>query len=241
MKKRLLILFVFGSSIIASAQVRDFKWNNELCRYSGKYDSKKYSEAELRDTQTIISMLGSSLLSTETTAERVSEIENLNVAKLEKEYIAKRAEITGLKPVNTRYWLNVKNELLDHLDDYYELSKVTILGYKNPKLIMDFKGSNACSFVYGSALADGGEHLIAAWQLVNWNNSAGNPNRDRIIRDFDERNSSPQRFDYARIEVMRFGWWNCGIWEIRDVAEQENVHQKFLKLFTKVTEECDEP
>ncbi len=62
----------------------------------------------------------------------------------------------------------------------------------------------------------------------------------RLKGIFDQQNSSPDRLKYARVEVMRFGWWNCAIQEIPLVEHDERAVEEFNKLFINVKEECDE-
>ena len=46
--KKVLLLAILLFSFSAQAQTKTFRWSSELCNHLGTYDSKKYTESQLR-------------------------------------------------------------------------------------------------------------------------------------------------------------------------------------------------
>jgi hypothetical protein len=46
--RRLMIAILLLFPVLTFGQVRTFRWNTELCRFSGTYDSKKYTKGAVR-------------------------------------------------------------------------------------------------------------------------------------------------------------------------------------------------
>jgi hypothetical protein len=61
-------------------------------------------------------------------------------------------------------------------------------------------------------------------------------------KEFEEQFNSPEKFQYAQVEVMGFGWWNCANALIDRADKSAENEREFKKLFKRTrTVECDEP
>ncbi len=242
MKKLLIAITVFLTcGISISAQTKVFKWDSELCQHEGTYDSKKYTEAELKNTQELQSMIGSIPIFTDPTANEYKDIAKLSLEDLAKEYAEQSAKLKNLTIVKSDYWEHIRDRKIAELDSYYELSKITMQAYNNPSILKDFTQGDICVGFYAEPLIAGGEYLYVTWQKVNMDSRSKNSSPARLKGIFDQQNASPDRLKYARVEVMRYGWWNCAIQEIPRVEHDESTTEEFNKLFINVKEECDEP
>jgi hypothetical protein len=47
--------------------------------------------------------------------------------------------------------------------------------------------------------------------------------------------------EYARLEIMKFGWWNSANHVIPHVNKSYNYAEEFKRLLIDVDCECDEP
>lgn len=47
--------------------------------------------------------------------------------------------------------------------------------------------------------------------------------------------------DAVKIELMTYGWWNCGNSKIKRVNDDGSMEKEFNKLFIHIKAECDEP
>jgi len=83
--------------------------------------------------------------------------------------------------------------------------------------------------------------MIEAWFYLNELMKSKNADPERVQRNFDERFNSKNKFDYARLELLTFGWWNNTNHLIFHLSETGEFESEFKNLFIKVKCECDEP
>ena len=240
----IVILFsiIILSSATISAQIKTFKWESELCEFEGTYDSSKYTETQLRNTYELRSSLGAIPLFTDATVGKYEDIKTLSLEELDKEYKERSEKLKNLDIVKGEFWEKMRQDKLKEMNKAYYLKRLTIQGYANPAILREYKGAESCSINYAEPLIAGGDSLIGAWRKVNLDSQKRNGSPETLQRRFDEQNASPDRLKYARIEVMRFGWWNCINQTIPYVEYDEKQQENFDKLFIKIKEfYCDEP
>lgn len=242
MKRSLLTLLIMMLlSNFAAGQPRKFRWTNEMCEFEGTYNASRYSESRLRNTLKLIGPGGFGI-STEATAWKYEDIDLLSASMLEREYLARSAELRSLAIVNTAFFEKLRREKLRELEKVYLLSKITIRGYREPASLLEYRDAGECVKLFGIPLNDGGELLLQTWRRVNEDSRSKNADPERLRRIYDEQFASPDRLKFARVEVMMFGWWNCANARIPYVAEDGRAEREFKKLFIRVrTIDCDEP
>jgi hypothetical protein len=99
---------------------------------------------------------------------------------------------------------------------------------------------STCIF-YRDALISGGQKMLDAWVVLNENLKKKNGDPEKLQRKFDEQFNSVNRLDYARLELMSFGWWSSANRLIFHIMDSGEFEAEFKKLFIKVKCECDEP
>ena len=237
----LLTIVLILSSSAAFAQAKKFRWGNETCLFESVYDAKKYTAAQLNDTKKLI-IFEFFPNTIDPTPGDFGRIGALRVETLDAEYKMRTNALKRLNIVKTAYWEALRQKYLTELERVYQLSRASILGYKNPTRLKDVKFAGACVAKYAEPLENGGDELLAAWRSVNEETRKNNGDPNRIKRLFDEQSASPEKFRYAQMEVMSFGWWNC----VNSLIDRENNSdqsvREFKKMFSKTkTIECDEP
>jgi hypothetical protein len=239
--KRLFYLtfILFNSQIFAFAQKNIFKWNDEMCLYEGGFDSSKYTSEQLDNTYRLW-FSSDFILETESTAWTIEDVKKLSIDELNNEFEQKHNALKNLNVVNVKYWKNLKEKQLKELEQVYHLKKVTILAYRNPSVLKDYALADSCLNKYYPALHDGGEKLLQAWKTLNEEKRKSNANPERLKGVFMTQYASPDKYKYARLEIMSFGWWNCANISIAYV-NHDNEAEMFKKLFVKITkEECED-
>lgn len=238
----LIVSLVFA--VTASAQIKTFKWIDELCEYSGTYDSKKYSEVKLRNTQRLLIGHDLQLGSLGATVWKYEDIAKLDPTSVETKYKALIDELEHFEYVPTPFTDAVLASKLHETRQLYQLIRTTMAAYNDPTVIRKFQGAEACKLNYGEPIIAGGETLIAAWKKVNLESQSNNGDPGRLQRRWDSENASPDRLKFALVETMSFGWWNCANREIKYTYEEfgERADKEFKKLFIRTrTIQCDEP
>ena len=51
--------------------------------------------------------------------------------------------------------------------------------------------------------------MFEAWLALHEIKKSKNNNPEKLERKFLEQMNSLERMEYARLELMKFGWWNC--------------------------------
>jgi hypothetical protein len=118
-----------------------------------------------------------------------------------------------------------------------------MLAYTEPKNLANYKGAEACKVKFAEPIMAGGDTLLTAWRKQNEIARANNGDPERVRKEFEAELASPQKFEYARLEMLTFGWWNCvNATIVQETGSQDGTNQKqFEKLFKKLTSECEEP
>ncbi len=242
--KFILTIVLLAVPIIAQAQIRTFKWDDALCTFKGSYDTRKYSAEQLRNTAKLF-LPGEGQSLPHATVWKHNEIDELNIADLEQKYKVARANLEMMKIVETPYWRALRKRKLQELDEIYELSRTTMIAYTKPAVISAYKGATECKAKYARPLAAGGDELLRVWRDVNLESQSKNASPERLQARFDQELRSPDRFKFALIETMAFGWWNCANSAMRDgpafAETTADDDREFRKLFSSIKEECDEP
>ena len=115
-------------------------------------------------------------------------------------------------------------------------------GYKDHSALLEYKGAPTCTTRFVQPIVIGGEALINAWREVNEESRTKNADPQRLRRIFQTQLKSPERMQFALLEVMTFGWSNCANDRIEYVVYDESPVEEYKKLFTKVrTIRCEEP
>lgn len=228
---------------VTSGQLRKYRWSGEMCEYEAKYNSRKYTLAQIRDTVRLSMDQEFSLVVGNSVALEIEEIDRLNVAALDEEYSVKRRELAGLKIINDPYWKKMWRDRLTELDRVYQLSRATILSYKDPLRLRDVTYAPACVRDFAEPLIAGGQSLLDTWLKVNLDSRAKNINPERLRLEFERQSASPEKFDYARLEVTAFGWHNCVNAIARgEEPDYEETRRHLRKLFVgKIKENCEMP
>ncbi len=232
-----LILTVPGT-----AQVRTLKWADDLCEYSGSYDSKKHSESKLLNTLKLKDQQFTRI-SNFPSVWKWEDIDSIDIQALESEYRQKKDSLHSLQIVNIPYWQRVKETQIKELDQVYTFYRTKAEAYKNPEVLRKYPAAPACTAKYAEPLIARDDSLLKVWLEVNMHSRSQNADPDRLKRRFDEQMASADRIKYAIVEVMGFGWGNCAVREIqRDEGNMDDTHMNEIrKLFLRVREECEMP
>ena len=236
-----LIAILFLCSAPLFAQTAKFRWTTDLCEYEGVFDQKKHTRAQLQNTHKMM-MSGSFDLGNDAVIWKFEEIANLNVAALDAEFNLKTAQLKNLDIANSAYWKRFKQKNLTELEQVYRLSKTTMLAYTNPAEIKQYTHAESCVNLYADPLINGGDELLKVWLQVNETSRRNNADPKRLQTIFEQQLNSQDKFKYAQVEVMTFGWWNCANKFVERTTSDEQPQKEFNKLFKTVkTIYCDEP
>ncbi|AZB18591.1 hypothetical protein EG352_12780 [Chryseobacterium indologenes] len=219
-----------------------FHFVTELCDNKGHYDANTYSREEIEGTYALWYTLSGTLLDTPS----VFDLNNLQLvrcdkdkilAKLDKDFSDKKKLIQNLKVVNVPYWQNIKKMKYEALLQQYAMEKMQVSAYSDPAVLLT--GKNCQNF--SKALNSGDDEMVREWRKLREEMSRRNSNPQRIMNEFNNHLNSPDKRDYAIIDLITFGWGNCANDEIPNPLHDEKMSKEFENLFLKIDAECDEP
>jgi len=237
----LLLLLLLPAAVFP--QYKTFEWDDVLCRFKGTYDPSKISLQTIEETKKLIDFGMGLPLQTDKTVWSPDDVSKLDADALDKEYTETLKMLEDLKPADTEFFRDLKAKHIETLKRSYEFGKVTIRAYADPTVLRDYQESQqACFTSWGLPLIAGGDALLSAWRELHEEQLKRNGAPDLLNARFNERYASEQRNEWARVEIMNFGWWNCVNKSIPYVENDGSAEEQFKKLFVKVeTLECDEP
>jgi hypothetical protein len=233
-------VLLFGLTVVG--QTRTFRWDDDACQYSGTFDLKRFTVTQLRNTLKLSQTAGLIPLSTNSAAFKYSDVAALDVTALDREYAKKMAGLKALDIVPVSYWRTFRERKIRELEQAYRLYRVTMLAYRDPKALLSYTNATACTTKYVQPLIRGGDDLLAAWKTLNEESRKNNGDPESVRRTYEEQLRSPDRMQFAQIEVITFGWSNCANASIDYIQADEIPAKEFRKLFKRTrTIRCDEP
>lgn len=223
-----------------------FNFQTELCDNKGYFDKSKYSEKEIKDTYILwFRLTGTVLLNAPSVfglddLEKVRQNKDEILTKLDKDFNRQKNVIRNLKVVNTPYWEHVKKETYKDLLQEYQKRKTEITTFSTPSVLLSYPPSGTCE-KFVKALNSDDLTMEQEWSRLRIEMSKRNGDPQRITDEFEERRNSPDKRDYAIIDLITFGWGNCANEKISDIRHDEKMNNEFNALFIKIDSECDEP
>ena len=226
--------------------LKTYTWDDELCHYTCKYDSTLVVYRQLRNSYDLGFRTDRFELTTRSTAFGISDIEKLNIDSLDNEYNRKIHDLKSLEVINTKYWLELKRQKIIELKKVYELTRLSMLAYTYPDTL-NYNGCPAECKKYITGLVKGGDELLKVWgelqnELIKKQQKIGASNEtiEFLNKKFYEKYNSLDKLEYAKMDVISFGWWNTVNHTISRV-NTDNFQTEYRKNFTEIKEECDEP
>ncbi len=231
-----LLTMLFNTSF---AQREKFEFAEGLCFYTGVYSADQYTALELQNTFENL-CFSFSETNTPFAAWEIAEIDKLDVFAKEAECKALITKYEQLDIVNAAVWEQARANRIRAISESCALQKLTIIAYQYPDTLNSFDTTDSLTAYYRAALIAGGDDLLAAWQHLHEAKKANNAYPQRMQHIYEQRYNSPLKLEYARLEVMLFGWWNHAN-NLIFHDEHSDYWPAFEKLFIKLDRECEEP
>ncbi len=231
-----LLTVLFNTSF---AQREKFEFAEGLCFYTGVYSADQYTALELQNTFENL-CFSFSETNTPFAAWEIAEIDKLDVLAKDAECKALITKYEQLDIVNAAVWEQARANRIRAISESCALQKLTIIAYQYPDTLNSFDTTDSLTAYYRAALIAGGDDLLAAWQHLHEAKKANNAYPQRMQHIYEQRYNSPLKLEYARLEVMTFGWWNHAN-NLIFHDEHSDYRPAFEKLFIKLDRECEEP
>jgi hypothetical protein len=237
----LLSVVLFLANAAASAQVKKFQWEDEICVFEGTYNARLYTKKQLENTYKLWYSQDFEMQTYDATAFEFEDVAKLRTpSSLDTEYAQKSAALRKLEIVNVPFWKAFKQKKLKALEQDYKLARASVQAYRNPKALREVTFADACVKKFAPPLIAGGDELLRIWREVNIESRKKNASPEAVKKNFEEQLASADKFKYAQTEVITFGWWNCVNALIDRGNENQIASKSFWKLFKYVRQiGCD--
>jgi len=221
-----------------------YKWNDETCVYESTYDIDIYSEIQLKNCFSLTYNYYYRINHTPSVF-KPEDIARLNLDTLDNEFNTKINQLKSLELPKTDYWNELRKSIIIEFEQLYKVSRIAYLGYIDPKQLKDWHYQDSCLNRHVNALITSEDSLLNDWYDLTSSLVKKNCCPDIVWANYYEQYNSDKRFDYAKVYITTFGWWNCAINHIErcdDKFDWKTKQEEFLKLFIKTeTNDCDEP
>jgi len=237
--KLIIAILLISLRIETFSQKAEFKYDTDFCSCVGVFDSTKYTRPQLQNTLSYL--WNSPYIQTSATARTIEEANKLSIDKLNAECSKRLQELNSMDFINNTFWTQVKNDRIKEIENTCILRQYTLVAWNNPDTLLSYNIVDSTCIYYRDALINGGQEMIQAWIYLNEIMKSKNGDPERVQRIFEEKLSSGNKSECARLELLTFGWWNNANHLILHVDATGEFETEFKKLFTKVKCECDEP
>ncbi|QBQ41444.1 hypothetical protein E2P86_09865 [Sphingobacterium psychroaquaticum] len=211
------------------AQVKTLLFEDELCSYKGFYDSKKYTERQLKDTYTLVTSYG--YVGDEGT-----------LAEMTARYTAEIDRLKKLQIANSSYFKNLQQDVLNYVQQTFALKKVQKQAKQNPQALTTAVKKGGAAYTYGIALQNGGTELLESYKALTLQQMKNNAAPDHLWDQYTTTIARADKLEKAFAYVLVYGWWNSANREVHHIEYDGTQSEQYRKLFTKIeTIDCDEP
>jgi hypothetical protein len=158
MKIILLVLFTIVAELLFG-QTAIYKWTYESCIYESKYNTKQYTEVQLNNCYNL-SCLNEFTFQKTPWIFKYEDLKNVHMDTLDNEYLYKKNLLLSLDLPKTPYWEELRKSKLVEVEQLYNLSKILVLSFSDPKYLRQFNKTDSNILKHANALIAGGDSLL---------------------------------------------------------------------------------
>ncbi len=235
MKTILLAFSLLSSSAFIHAQELNFDWYEGSCLFNGIIDSSKANYQQVQNVY--YTLIQSSELSQPYLAYQPKDTAYLKVKGIQFECGNFITELEQMEYPKSDYWTTIKKMRLANIKEQCLLHEKAVIALNQPKILKGTPYCKECSS-YITALEKGGKTLLNLWKEMHEKEIAEALDPNPIIQSFEQHWNAPNQELWARIEVLRYGWWNCILANQKVWFNEGQYNAEFKKLMTSIKSEC---
>jgi hypothetical protein len=208
-KHEITLIFLF-TCLYSFGQTATYKWVDEACNYESKYNTKLYSAKQISNCFRLGYWDEFRITNTPLVFEP-ADIKHLQIDSLINEYEKKHRELQQLDLPNTEFWKELRNKKLQEQEKSYELHTIAYKAYTDPKSLEQFKVNDSCVIRHKNAVIAGGDSLLNDWKKLVLFDATKNGSPEELIAKYKAELMTNEKFEYAKVYIITFGWWNCAV------------------------------
>lgn len=217
-----------------------FSYQTFGCDNKGYFNPSQYKKEELEGTCKLIYPLSMSpftslMVFKPAKLDEVRKNGTQLLQQLEKEYLGRKKELSGLKIINLPIWKKQYEEVHRSLDNEYQLTKELLMGYADPTTLKNSKFKEVCKRYIDALTTTDKPQKYSGWKSLFEDKGS------KAEETFAAKWNAPRKDDYALIDLMN-AFNNCANHSFRPKPDEEGtLYETFDKIFTKLKKNCDEP
>lgn len=235
MKNLVVIVFFLASFSPLSKAQEVFEWYEGSCLSTAIIDSSKANYQQVQNAH--YTLIQASELSQPFLAYQPKDTTYLKIKSIRFECHNFVTELEQMEYPKGDYWANLKKMRLENIREQCLLREKAVIALNQPKALKGTPYCKACSY-YVNALEKGGKTLLNAWKELHDKEVAGALDPEPINKAFEQHWNAPDKELWARIEVLRYGWWNCVLENQTAWFDENQYHREFKKLMSSIQLEC---
>ncbi|KMQ65226.1 hypothetical protein ACM46_11945 [Chryseobacterium angstadtii] len=254
--KKILFTFSLALSVIVWGQKKTTKTNNNLVLYTyqtfncdnkGYFDAGKYKKEEIDGVYQLLYQFNGALFDNHTVfklsdVDDVRKNKNIYLQQLEKQYQEKKKELYGIQVINLPEWKNLHQETIRIFENEYQLKKEDLIAYSDPASLKNSQFYGTCKEYIDAVSSPDKQKMYTLWKNFVETKSKNNASPQSVIDKFNAQFNDPRKDDYALIQLVGFGFYNCANESFRpDPNDEGTLYEKFDQIFAKLKQDCDEP
>jgi len=229
--KVFLIVFMVFSSILCSAQSDMYEWGEGLTSYKGRFDTAKYSYGQIDSIHCYLFEWPSDILGT-CSIWKIEQMDSVSTEKIDAFYADRMKTYDNIWVPRTEFWDSLIIYRKKELSDIYVASREYLIGFVNPSSLLKLDYLDCRK--YSIAMNGTAEEMLAAWHDLIDEQKKNNCCPENLEAAYQKKLESPFTLKYARLELMKYGWWNCRNQYIYHHEDYYRIEEEFEKLFISV-------
>ena len=211
-----------------------YEWRSGICDFMGEIDSSRATILQLDNAYSLL--WNTSELSAPFLCTKPSDSVYLKRASIEKECKTLKLELETSDFPKGDFWNTLKINRLRELEENCALRIATCDAFFTSNFTNYTVHSDCKRFKNG--LEKGSKSLFKIWEELHKKELSENSDPENIEQIYRKRKASPEIEIWAKIEVLRFGWWNCASDQLFSVQNYQEIETEFKSLVRSLKQNC---
>lgn len=209
-----------------------------MCLFTGTYDDSRYSLAQLENTKQLVLGEGSfGFIGSDAVNQDPELMKAVKIEVFTQECRDTLKALETLDFVKQPIFLKLQAKRLDYLRQYCRLGEIANKGFHDGTALRQFKAPDCERFI---PALEGKADLMKTWRDFSMGECGNNAEPEQCLAGVDQKKNAPNREEYARAELLAYGWWNCALRYIPEMSDTQAEDEAFQKLFQSAKMDCQD-
>ncbi|MPM46133.1 hypothetical protein SDC9_92831 [bioreactor metagenome] len=229
--KKLLIVTALLSTLICKSQNNIYEWGEGMTFYKGWIDTTRISLNQIDSIHQYLFDWPMDILEA-TSIWKIEQMDSVSTSKLDAFFVDRMSLYYSMTVPESAFWDSLVDFRIQELRSMYLAYSEFLKGFNDPEFLLD--PSHPECEKYALPLNGNEESLLSAWRSLIDQMKENNGYPGLLESKYQEQLSSPDMLKYARLDLMRYGWWNCRNQYVYYHEDDNRIEEEFEKLFIKV-------